>query len=212
MLKTRLLFLAVALGSIYLCSCETPSSGTANNSAPPVNTANAANTAKADPKTVEEIKELLAAHDKALNEQNIDAVVGTFSTDPKVVMLGTGQGERFEGQEAIRAAYTEILKDYDKGSFVPGCDWKTGGVDDTGKMAWLAATCDAKDSMKGKAREYTLNVTASAVKEPAGWRFIMLHMSNSTSGAPPPPSNTAGPPSVNTANTAKPANAANSNR
>jgi hypothetical protein len=99
--------------------------------------------------------------------------------------LGTGAGERFVGTEAIKNAYTEIVKDYDKGSFVPNCDWKEGGADPAGTMAWLAATCNATDTKKGAKREYVLNVTAAVVKESGGWRFIMLHMSNDT-GAPPP--------------------------
>jgi len=206
MLRIRLGFLAAVVGSIYLCACGAPASNTSNNSSPAANTGNAA---KADPKVVDEIKELLAAHDKALNEQNIDGVMSTFSTDPKVVMLGSGAGERFVGPEAIRAAYTEILKDYDRGTFVPGCDWKTGGVDDTGKMAWIAATCDAKDSKQGKSREYTLNVTASAVKETAGWRFISVHMSNSTNGAPPPPDDAKNAPPANDTKPATAANASN---
>ncbi len=102
-------------------------------------------------------------------------------------MLGTGEGERFVGSEAIKQAYTEIFKDYDKGTMVTTCDWKTGGADDTGKMAWLAATCKAEDSMKSVKRDYVLNVSAAAVKQDTGWRFIMLHMSNATAAGPPPP-------------------------
>jgi ketosteroid isomerase-like protein len=140
---------------------------------------------KPDPKIVDQIKETLAAHDKALNDQNVDAVLATFSSDPKVVVLGTGAGERFVGTEAIKSAYTEIVKDYDKGTFVPNCEWKEGGADAAGTMAWLAATCNASDMKNNVKRDYVLNVSATVVKEPAGWRFIMLHMSNATGGNPP---------------------------
>ncbi|MCM3903567.1 MAG: DUF3225 domain-containing protein [Pyrinomonadaceae bacterium] len=150
-------------------------------------TSAAATTAtKSDPKVVEEIRELLAKHDKALNDKDLAAAVGTFSTDDKTVVLGTGQGERFVGADAIKEAYTEIFKDYDKGTLVTSCDWKTGGADDTGKMAWLAATCNASDSMKAVKREYVLNVSAAVQKQADGWRFIMLHMSNAPANAPPP--------------------------
>ncbi|MDX6711581.1 MAG: hypothetical protein QOH96_2597, partial [Blastocatellia bacterium] len=50
-------------------------------------------------------KELLAKHDKAHNDQKLEAVLATFSTNPKTVVLCTGQGERFVGQDAIREAY-----------------------------------------------------------------------------------------------------------
>jgi hypothetical protein len=37
--------------------------------------------------------------------------------------------------------------------------------------------------MKGKIRQYELNVTAAMLKQDGKWRFVMLHMSN------PPASN-----------------------
>lgn len=172
---------AILAGS-FILACQSPPTEVKNSANANSTSANKA----ADPKAVEEAKALLVAHDKALNDQNIDGVMATFSTDPKVVFLGTGAGERFLGPEAIKSAYTEILKDYDKGTFEPGCAWKEGGMDDSGKMAWFAATCDAKDSKGGVKREYVLNVSAAAVKQEAGWKFIMLHMSNATSAGPPP--------------------------
>ena len=180
MLKTKLMVGATVLIGLCLFGCQ--------NQAPEVkNTANA-NTnaaAKADPKAVEEVKGMLATHDKALNDQNLDAVMSTFSADPKVVVLGTGEGERFVGTEAIRNAYAEIFKDYEKGTLVTNCDWKTGDMDASGTLAWAAATCKASDSMKGVKRDYVLNVSSALVKQDAGWRFIMLHMSNATGGPPP---------------------------
>lgn len=182
MLVKRLFLLVVVLAGSFILACQTPSTEIKNAANGNSTSSNKA----ADPKAVEEAKALLVAHDKALNDQDIDGVMATFSTDPKVVVLGTGAGERFLGPEAIKNAYTEILKDYDKGTFEPGCAWKEGGMDDSGKMAWFAATCDAKDSKGGVKREYVLNVSAAAVKQEAGWKFIMLHMSNATSAGPPP--------------------------
>jgi len=80
------------------------------------------------------------------------------------------------GADEIRKAYTEIFKDYDTGTVEPSCDWKTGQY--LGDMAWMAATCQLKDSLKGKKREYHLNISAAAVKQDGKWRFTMLHMSN----------------------------------
>lgn len=184
-MRKRLTCVSLALAGLILGACQTQPAQQGNSNA---TTNSAATTAsKADPKVVEEVKEMLAKHDKALNDQNLDAVMATFSNDPKTVVLGTGQGERFVGQDAIRQAYTEIFKDYDKGTLETNCDWKEGGADDDGKMAWLAATCQAKDAQKGVKREYVLNVSAAVVKQDTGWRFVMLHMSNQTSNAPPPP-------------------------
>ncbi len=184
MFRNKFMTIAVVLAGVFLYGCQPQT--TDNKSTANTNSA-AANTAKAsDPKVVDEIKELLAAHDKALNEQDLNGVMATYSTDPKVVLLGTGKGERYVGADAIKNAYTEFFKDYDKGTFVPNCDWKSGGADDSGKMAWLAATCNETDSMKGVKREFVINVTATVVKQDSGWKFISLHMSNLTGGAPPP--------------------------
>jgi ketosteroid isomerase-like protein len=179
MMKKRLKVVAVVLAGMLLCACQAQ---------PPEANTNAAATTptKADPKVVEDVKGMLAKHDKALNDKDLDAVMATFAVDPRTVVLGTGQGERFVGTDAIKQAYTEIFKDYDKGTLETSCDWKTGGADDSGKMAWLAATCQAKDSMKGVKREYVLNVSAAVVKQDSGWRFILLHMSNTPAAGPPP--------------------------
>ena len=183
-MKKRQKFVAVVFAGIFLGACQeqTPPVRTGETASPALTTAT-----KSDPKVVEEIKELLAKHDKGLNDQDLDAVMGTFSTDDKTVVLGTGKGERFVGADTIKQAYTEIFKDYDKGTLATSCDWKSGGADDTGKMAWLAATCNASDSMKNVKRDYVLNVSAAVQKQVDGWRFIMLHMSNAPAGAPPPP-------------------------
>ena len=142
---------------------------------------------KPDPNAVEEVKATLAKHDKALNDKNLEAVMSTFSSNPNTVMLGTGQGERFIGQQAIKEAYTEIFKDYEPGTLISNCDWKTGETDATGTSAWLAATCKLQDSMKNKKRDYVLNVSGALEKQGGDWRFVMLHMSNSTSSGPPSP-------------------------
>ena len=133
--------------------------------------------------TADEIRQVLAAHDKALNDKNLDAVMNTFSSDANTVMLGTGAEERWMGPQEIRAAYTEIFKDYDPGTLQTDCaSWKSGGADDAGTMAWLAATCNAKDSYQGKPREYKLNVSGTVAKQNGQWRFVVLHMSNAVEG------------------------------
>ena len=178
-LVAGLALLGLALSA---CQQEAATPSTANTSA----TSPAAPTGKEDPAVVEEVKAVLQKHDKALNDKNLDALLATFSNDPRTVVLGTGEGERFVGQQTIREAYTEILKDYDPGTLTTNCDWKSGGVDSAGTTAWVAATCQAQDSLKGKKRDYVLNVSGALRKEVDGWRFVMLHMSNATNATGPP--------------------------
>jgi ketosteroid isomerase-like protein len=190
-MKKRLKVLSLVLTGLTLCACQSQQPETKAN--PNTNASSTVTTAsKADPKVVEDVKTLLAKHDKALNDKNIDAVMATFSTDPKTVVLGTGEGERFVGPQAIKEAYTEIFKDYDPGTLESTCDWKTGGADAAGTTAWLAATCQMKDSLKNVKREYVLNISGALEKQGNEWRFVMLHMSNATTGGPPPAADTQG--------------------
>jgi len=139
--------------------------------------------AERDPKVIEEIRATLEQHDKALGEKNLNALMETYINDPETVALGTSNGERWVGTENIKNAYTEIFKDYDANTLEVKCDWKTGQY--LGDMAWLAATCQAKDSLKGKARQYELNVTAAMLKQGGKWRFAMLHMSSTPAPSAP---------------------------
>jgi ketosteroid isomerase-like protein len=173
----RIIVLILAISMIAIVGgCEAAST----NREAAATTANTNTAARTDVKkpTVDEIREVLAAHDKALNDKNLDAIMATFSTEPTTVMLGTGSEERWMGPQEIRAAYTEIIKDYDPGTLDAKCDWKTGGSDEHGEMAWLAAVCDCKDSLQGKVRTYKLNVTATVAKQNNQWKFVSLHMSN----------------------------------
>ena len=140
---------------------------------------------KAKP-SIDEIREVLTAHDKALNDKNLDAIMATFSTGPTTVLLGTGSSDRWMGPPEIRGAYTEIVKDYDAGTRVTNCaNWKTGGSDENGTMAWIAASCDCKDTLKGKTREYKMNVSATVERQDGKWRFVSLHISKGQTPGPP---------------------------
>jgi uncharacterized protein (TIGR02246 family) len=123
-----------------------------------------------------EIAELLNKHDDAMNQQNLDAVVALYSSDPKTMMIGTGPGEKFQGSAEIRAAYTEMFKDYDKGTLTHDCYWKDGRV--SGNVAWGGFMCKFTDSKGKKKRDYELNVTAVAENQGGKWQFVMLHYSN----------------------------------
>jgi len=178
----------VCLVGLFVAVIAACQSGTSEPSKAADNTNAAANSSSSAAKPnretiVNEIKDTLAQHDKALDEKNIDALMAFYSSDPNTVMMGTGAEEKWQGQQEIKAAYTEIVKDYDANTLQCACNWKTGDSDDTGTMAWIAAICDCKDSLKGKARNYKLNVSAAVKKQDGKWKFSMVHMSNA---APPP--------------------------
>jgi uncharacterized protein (TIGR02246 family) len=169
----RLCFVLLLISTMVACQGSgTNQSATAQSTASTISRPN-----------VEEIRAVLAAHDKALNDKNLDGVMNTFSSDGNTVVFGTGVEERWMGPQEIRAAYTEIFKDYDPGTLETDCaGWKTGGADESGQMAWLAATCYAQDSLQGRKRDYKMNVSATVAKQNGQWRFVVLHMSNAFEG------------------------------
>jgi len=128
-----------------------------------------------------DIATLLKKHDAAMNQHDLNGVIELYAKGSNTVLLGTGPGEKFEGLEEIRTAYTEIFKDFDKGSLDANCYWKDGGV--IGTAAWGAAMCKVSDSSGSKKREYELNVSAVLEKQSGRWLFRMLHFSNLTGGA-----------------------------
>jgi len=142
--------------------------------------AGASPTPSATTESVDQIAALLQQHDDAMNRQDLDGVINVFAPGPKTVAMGTGPGERWQGRDEIRGAYTEIFKDFDKGTSTHNCDWKTGQI--TGNTAWLAAMCKFSDSKAGKKREYELNVSGALEKQGDKWYFTMLHYSNLTGG------------------------------
>jgi uncharacterized protein (TIGR02246 family) len=127
-----------------------------------------------------DIAALLKKHDTAMNQHDLNRVIELYAKGPSTVLLGTGPGEKFQGLEEIRTAYTEIFKDFDKGSLSANCYWKDGGV--LGTAAWGAAMCKVSDSLGTKKREYELNVSAVLEKQSGRWLFRMLHFSNLTGG------------------------------
>ena len=123
-----------------------------------------------------DVVELLKKHDEALNQHNLAGVLALYAPSPKTVMLGTGPGEKFQGKEEIKAAYTEIFKDFDKGTLTPSCYWKDGGS--SGNVVWGAAMCKLSDAKGEKQREYELNVSVVAEKQGGKWQSVLLHYSN----------------------------------
>jgi uncharacterized protein (TIGR02246 family) len=129
-----------------------------------------------------DVAELLKKHDEALNQHNLEGVLALYSSSPKTVVLGTGPGEKFQGKAEIKTAYTEIFKDFDKGTQTHSCDWKDGGG--SGNVVWGAVMCKFADAKGEKKREYELNVSMVAEKQGGKWQFVLMHYSNVISNVP----------------------------
>jgi uncharacterized protein (TIGR02246 family) len=136
--------------------------------------------AQEDDKVRTEVQGVLQQHDQALNEQNLDAVMATYASDPKIVLMGTGPGEFWVGKQEIADTYKHFFEDFKKGSLKHECPWKLGGYQ--GDVAWLTASCQMRDIRQDKPNEYVANISAVMRKQDGAWRFQTLHFSNLTGG------------------------------
>jgi uncharacterized protein (TIGR02246 family) len=129
-----------------------------------------------------DVAALLKKHDEALNQHNLSELLALYAPSPKTVILGTGPGEKYQGKDEIKAAYTEIFKDFDKGTLTHSCYWRDGGG--SGTMVWGAAMCKLADAKGEKKREYELNVSVVAEKHGGKWQLVLMHYSNVVGNAP----------------------------
>lgn len=130
---------------------------------------------------IPQIMALLQKHYDALNRHDLDAVLESFVQGDRTVLMGTGPGQRWQGPEQIKAAYSRFFKEFDEGTLSRQCDWKTGGI--SGEIGWLAASCRFSDSKQGKARQYDVNITGVLERLQGRWYFTSLHISNNGEGA-----------------------------
>ena len=122
--------------------------------------------------TKTEIKAFLNQYREAFKSKNADAVMAMYASD--AVLMGTGPGELYEGQDAIRKAHVEFFKSFDKEE--PSIEWIKAGA--KGDIAWIAATVKFTSSMKDKKTEFMLNSTSVLEKRNGKWVFIVRHFSN----------------------------------
>jgi uncharacterized protein (TIGR02246 family) len=129
-------------------------------------------------KTDAEIGALLAKHDQAMTQKDLDAVMALYAPGTTTVVMGTGPGEKWVGMDEIKDAYAHFFQDYDKGTPAHDCFWKIAASE--GDVAWLSAMCKTTDSLKGKKREFGLNVSTVFVRQDGKWLIRLMHFSNLT--------------------------------
>jgi ketosteroid isomerase-like protein len=128
------------------------------------------------------IRAVFQAHEKAMNSQDLEAVMKLYAPGDKTVVMGTGPGEVWVGKDQIANAYKHFFADFDAHSIKRSCPWELGDV--SGDVGWLSATCDYKDSLKGTRRAYALNVSVVLQKLKGEWKLRSMHFSNLVSGKP----------------------------
>ncbi len=125
-----------------------------------------------------EARALLKSLDAAYNNHDLEGVKACFGDVPRVILMGTGSGEYWIGKEAIGEAYTEMFKDFDKGS--EKFDYKLRRGSLSSDMGYLTTAGLVTSSKDGKPHEYVLNVSLVVQKLDGAWKIVSLHYSNLT--------------------------------
>jgi len=125
---------------------------------------------------MEDVRALLKAHDEAMTNHDLTAVLANMT--PKAAIMGTGPGEIWSGPDEIKAAYEHFFQNYDKGHHKFDYQFKIGALGSD--MGWLMASGNVKAEKDGKAFEFPLNVSLTVAKIGGQWKIASMHFSTLT--------------------------------
>ena len=127
-----------------------------------------------------DVRALLAQHDKAFNAQDLKGVMDTYASAPNIVLMGTGPGEAYVGEEAIGSAYNQFFTRFKANVLHFKYDWISVGAKDN--VAWFAATVTVQATIDNKKRERAFNISGTLEKTEGKWRFLSMHFSRLGAG------------------------------
>ena len=127
------------------------------------------------PKMMAEVKAVMEQHNKALNAQDLKGVMTLYASDPNTVLMGTGPGEAYVGDEAVGGAYNQLFTRFEANSLSFKYDWITAGS--KGNLAWFAVTTTMEGTVNKEKKERAFNMSGTLLKEKGKWRILSLHFS-----------------------------------
>jgi len=128
-----------------------------------------------DAKTMAEVKTVVEQHNQALNAQDIKGVMTLYASDSNTVLMGTGPGEAYVGEEGISGAYNQIFSRFKADSLSFKYDWVAAGS--KGDIAWFAVTTTMSGTVNNEQKERVFNMSGLLQKEKGKWRIVSMHFS-----------------------------------
>jgi len=125
--------------------------------------------------TVAEIKAVVEQFDRALNAQDLKGIMTIYSSDSNTVLMGTGPGEVYVGEEGISGAYIQFFDKYKPDTISFKYDWIAVGS--KGDIAWFAVTTTMSSTADNIQGERAFNVTGLLRKQKGKWRIFSMHFS-----------------------------------
>jgi uncharacterized protein (TIGR02246 family) len=125
---------------------------------------------------LEDVRKLLAAHDKALTNHDLTGVMASLADDAAV--MGTGPGEMWSGTEELKLAYEHFFMVFDKGEQEYEAAFMHGALADD--MGWAMTSGTVKGKKDGKEFSYPLNISLTVAKNGGAWKIAAMHFSTLT--------------------------------
>lgn len=119
-----------------------------------------------------EIVECVQEYRQAFKAKDIDGIMAMYAED--AVLMGTGPGERFVGQDEIRNAHMEYFKTFDKEEST--LTWYKMGKN--GDVVWISGMTHISSFFKNNKHEFAINWTSILSKQDGAWKFVQRHISN----------------------------------
>jgi ketosteroid isomerase-like protein len=126
-------------------------------------------------KIMGEVKAVMEQHNKSFNAQDLKGVMTTYSANPNTVLMGTGPGEAYVGDEAIGGAYNQFFARFEANSLSFKYDWICAGS--MGNVAWFAVTTTMEGTVNKEKKERAFNMSGTLLKEKGKWRILSMHFS-----------------------------------
>jgi ketosteroid isomerase-like protein len=128
-----------------------------------------------DAKIAAEVESVIEQHNMALNAHNIKGIMSIYSSYPNTVLMGTGPGETYVGEEGLSGAYNQIFNRFKADTLSFKYHWvATGSKDD---IAWFAVTTTMSGVVNNEQKERAFNMSGLLQKEKSKWRIVSMHFS-----------------------------------
>ena len=136
--------------------------------------------ADVDQATIDSVKQLWEAQQKAFDAHDLDGVLATFVDNDEIMLMGTGPGEHWVGKDEIKDAFTHFMEQFDPYTMNAKCGDGAGSAQ--GDVAWFTAVCSFTETKDGKPHNFVANLSAVVINQDDGWRFHTMHYSQLTGG------------------------------
>jgi ketosteroid isomerase-like protein len=121
------------------------------------------------------VKTVMEQHSQAFNAQDLKGVMTLYASNPNTVLMGTGPGEAYVGDEAIGGAYDQLFTRFEANTVSSKYDWIAVGS--KGNFAWFAVTTTMETTVNKEKKERAFNMSGTLLKEKGKWLILIMHFS-----------------------------------